>query len=105
MVSDLFPALVGLALDVGLRRLPLGVEGVELLFEPMIGRDAGVDRATLRLLDSGLRRTLPPAPVVRLADAADELRAALGRLAALPRATAPDLGFGSPARLLAQMRS
>ena len=34
-----------LTLDVGLRGLPLGVEGVEVLFEPLVGRDAGVDRA------------------------------------------------------------
>ena len=39
------PALVRLALDVGLARLPLGVEGVEVLFEPLVGRDPRIDRA------------------------------------------------------------
>ncbi len=39
------PAVMGLAADIGLRRLLLGVEGVELLVEPVLGRDAGVDRA------------------------------------------------------------
>ena len=39
------PALMGLALDVGLRRLTLIVEGVELLLEAGLGRDTGVDGA------------------------------------------------------------
>jgi len=34
---DELPAFVGLALDVGLRRLALGIERVEVLFEPMLG--------------------------------------------------------------------
>jgi hypothetical protein len=36
---------MGLAADVGFRRLVLGVEGVELLVEPVLGRDTGIDRA------------------------------------------------------------
>src|SRR5208282_124696 len=39
------PALVPLALDVGFARLALGVEGVELLFEPFFRGLAGVDGA------------------------------------------------------------
>ena len=39
------PALVRLALDVGLARLPLSVEGVEILLEPLVGRDARIDGA------------------------------------------------------------
>ena len=39
------PALMGLGLDVGLGRLALGIERVELLLEPMLGGFAGVDRA------------------------------------------------------------
>src|ERR1700723_1207337 len=35
-----------LAFDVGLRGLPLGVEGVEVLFKPLLGRDARIDGAT-----------------------------------------------------------
>ena len=35
---------MGLAADVGFRRLVLGVEGVELLVEPVFGRDPGIDR-------------------------------------------------------------
>ena len=43
-VPDQPPALVSLALDVGLGRLTLGVEGIEVLLKPLVGRDAGVDR-------------------------------------------------------------
>jgi hypothetical protein len=39
------PAFVLLAANVGLARLALGVEGIELLFEPLLRRLAGVDRA------------------------------------------------------------
>jgi hypothetical protein len=39
------PALVGLALDIGFGGLTLGVEGVEVLFEPVLGGFAGIDRA------------------------------------------------------------
>ena len=34
-----------LAADVGLRGIILGIEGVEVLFKPLVSRDAGVDRA------------------------------------------------------------
>ena len=44
-VADEDPAFVLLALDVGQRRLALGVEGVELHVEALVGRDAGVDGA------------------------------------------------------------
>ena len=43
------PAGMGLAADIGLRGIILGVERVEVLLEPLVGRDAGVDRATNRL--------------------------------------------------------
>src|SRR5204863_5547238 len=42
--ADQGPAVMGLAADVGLRCLVLGVEGVELLVEPILGRDPGIDR-------------------------------------------------------------
>ena len=42
---DQLPALVGLALDVGFRRLPLIVERVELLLQAMLGRNTSVDGA------------------------------------------------------------
>ena len=45
---DQLPALVGLALDVGFRCLPLIVERVELLLQAMLGRDAGVHGAAQR---------------------------------------------------------
>ena len=50
------PALVLLAADVGLAGLPLGVEGVELLLEPLLGRLAGVDRAADAAAARALRR-------------------------------------------------
>ena len=31
---------------VGLARLPLGVEGIEILLKPLLGRDARIDGAT-----------------------------------------------------------
>ena len=34
---------MSLALDVGLGRLTLSVEGIEVLLEPLVGRDARVD--------------------------------------------------------------
>ena len=40
---------MGLALDIGLAGLPLGIEGVELEVEIMLGRFAGVDRAAENL--------------------------------------------------------
>ena len=36
---------MGLALDVGLRRLALVVEGVEVLLQTQVGGDAGIDGA------------------------------------------------------------
>ena len=51
------PALMRLALDVGLARLPLGVEGIEVLFEPLVGRDPRIDRAT----ETALGRLIPMA--------------------------------------------
>ncbi len=109
MVSDQFPALMGLALDVGLCGLPLSVERVELLFEPNISRDAGVDRATLRLLGGRLHWRLSSASIVAPADGDDEPRGARHQLSALPRAKPLDLSlrllrFGSLSRSLARMR-
>ena len=43
------PALRGLALDIGLAGLPLGVERIELLIQAMLGGFAGVDGAAQRL--------------------------------------------------------
>src|SRR5207244_2688928 len=42
---------MGLAANVGLRGIVLGVERVEVLLKPLVGRDAGIDRAA-----NGLRR-------------------------------------------------
>ncbi len=42
---DQGPAGMGLASDIGLRRIVLGIEGVEVLLQPLIGRDPGIDRA------------------------------------------------------------
>ena len=44
-VADQHPALGALGGDVGLAGVALGVEGVELLVEPLLGALAGVDRA------------------------------------------------------------
>ncbi len=68
VVGDEPPALMGLALDVGLAGLPLGVERVEFEVEIMLGRLAGVDRAAKDLSFGRLHRcpflgsgeTLPP---------------------------------------------
>ena len=49
MVGDQAPALVRLALDVGLAGFALGVERVELEVEIMLGRFPGVDRAAEKL--------------------------------------------------------
>src|SRR5438445_8780580 len=46
---DQGPASMGLAPDVGLRGIMLGVQRVEVLVQPMVGRDAGIDRAANRL--------------------------------------------------------
>ena len=53
------PALVPLALDVGFARLALGVEGVELLFEPFLRGFAGVDGAADLLTADGIGGRLP----------------------------------------------
>ena len=37
---------MGLAADIGLRRIELGIQRVELLIQPGVGRDPGIDRAT-----------------------------------------------------------
>src|SRR5262245_49160231 len=44
---------MGLALDIGLRGFPLGIEGIELLLQPVLGRDPGIDRAAEGLLRLG----------------------------------------------------
>jgi len=46
------PSFMSLALDIGRAGFALGVGGIEVLLEAMIGRDADVDRASTR----GLRR-------------------------------------------------
>jgi hypothetical protein len=43
---DELPALMGLALDVSLCRLALGMKRVEVLFQPVLGRFPGIDGAT-----------------------------------------------------------
>jgi hypothetical protein len=56
------PALMGLALDIGLAGLALSVERVEFEIEIMLGRFAGVDRAALQLGNNrlhGLRSSSP----------------------------------------------
>ena len=40
---------MGLAPDIGLGSIVLGIERVEVLLEPLVGRDPGVDRAADRL--------------------------------------------------------
>ena len=45
---------MGLASDIGLRGIVLGIERVEVLLEPLVGRDAGIDRAANRFCGSGL---------------------------------------------------
>ena len=42
---DQGPAGMGLAPDIGLRRIILGIERVEVLLQPLFGRDPGIDRA------------------------------------------------------------
>ena len=43
--GDETPAFMGLALDVSLTGLALGIERVELKLEIVVGRFAGIDRA------------------------------------------------------------
>src|SRR5271169_1448384 len=45
VIAEQAPTLMCLTLDVGLRSFPLGVEGVEVLFEPLVRRDPRIDRA------------------------------------------------------------
>ena len=59
------PALVRLALDVGPGRLALGIEGVELLLQPVVGRDPGVDRTAQPLALAGHDRTPEASRAVR----------------------------------------
>ena len=61
-VSNEPPALMGLALDVGLAGLPLGVEGVELEIEVMFGGLAGLDGTPQRLGLSRLHREAVRSP-------------------------------------------
>ena len=46
--GDKRPSFMGLAADIGGAGLALGVEGVEVLLEALVGGDAGVDRASQR---------------------------------------------------------
>src|SRR5262249_47396554 len=50
------PTCLLLALDISFARLPLRVEGVELLLQPFFGGLAGVDSTTDVALDRCLRR-------------------------------------------------
>src|SRR4029077_12106754 len=56
------PALMRLALDIGLAGLALGIERVEGEIEIVLGRFAGVDRAALGLGNDGLRGLRSPSP-------------------------------------------
>ena len=47
--ADQGPAGMGLALDIGRRSIVLGIQRVELLVEPMLGGDTGIDGAADRL--------------------------------------------------------
>ena len=42
---DQGPAGMGLTADIGLRGIILGIEGVEVVLQPLFGRDPGIDRA------------------------------------------------------------
>jgi len=48
---DQTPALMGLALYVGLTSLPLGVQGIEFQVQVMVGRFTGVDGAAGRIAE------------------------------------------------------
>jgi len=52
------PALGALGCDVGLASLALGVQGVELLLQPLLGGLPGVDRAA-ELASDRLRHAVP----------------------------------------------
>src|SRR3984893_4096541 len=56
------PALMRLALDIGLAGLPLGIERVEFEIEIVLGRFAGVDRAALGLGNDRLHGLRSPSP-------------------------------------------
>ena len=58
-LRDDAPALMGLALDVGLAGFTLSFERVEFLLQALVGRFAGVDRAANDLL--GRHRPEPAA--------------------------------------------
>ena len=59
------PAGMTLAYDIGLARLPLGVERIEFLIEALVGRFSGVDRAGGR--SARLARDQPsPWPAIAL---------------------------------------
>ena len=45
------PTGMGLAADIGLRRIILGIERVEVLIETRLGRDPGIDGAADRSLE------------------------------------------------------
>src|SRR5258705_3136123 len=57
--ADQGPAGVGLAFDVGGGGLILRVQRVELLVEPMLGRDPRIDRAADRLDRSSDQKRTP----------------------------------------------
>ena len=59
-LADQGPSPRALAGDIGLACLALGVQGVELLLEPLLARLAGVDRAA-ELADRCLHAALPGA--------------------------------------------
>ena len=59
MIPNWLPSFMGLALHVGLRGLSLGMEGVELLLEPVLGRNARVDRAAQHLGGDRLYEAAP----------------------------------------------
>lgn len=100
------PALMSLALDVGLRAFSLGVERVEVLFQPLIGGDPRINRAAqaglcrlafhdASLADAAKATDSPPfgapsikavAPLTERAPSPSALRllGLLARLAAVP---------------------
>ena len=70
---------MGLALDIGLAGLALGIERVEGEVEIMLGRFAGVDRAALRFsaVETGFTgQRLAPVPSARMRIDSQRLRQA-----------------------------
>ena len=70
VVRDKLPAKAGLRGNEGRTGLPLGIEGVELLVEPFVGRLAGIDCAAKARGGAHSPKNLGPdqcAPVMRLA--------------------------------------